>query len=115
MLNTLVQLIPLPKEVIDQCFEEAEHQSDYALALFKIALPVDWEKIAEIKGHPKVSRACNKYIFEKAITFDQKHHPRVLNGGLWLNKGFSSSDDVEMWTVSLEGVEIVWVDHDDLA
>lgn len=39
--------------------------------------------------------------------FDQKHHPGVMPGGLWMNNGFRASQDVPEWHVTTRNVEIV--------
>ena len=94
----------LTKEKIDEIFEQATEQVDYALALYKIAFP-DFDDIKALGGHPKVSVETGRYIFDKAIAFDKEKHPDVVNGGLWLNKGFSSSDDVRDWKIDISLVQ----------
>ena len=84
-------MIPLTKETIDKIFDKAKEQYDYTLALYRIAFP-DYDSIISIDGHPQVSRSTGEYIFDKAIAFDKIQHPNVVNGGLWLNKGFGSND-----------------------
>jgi len=103
---------PLSKEVIDQIFAEAKEQADYGLALYKVAIPCDWERIVSIKKWPKVSKATSLYLFEKAIEFDGKYHPDVLNGGLWMNRGFSSLEEDDPrpdWMIFLDDVEVTYV------
>lgn len=99
-------MIPLSKETIDKIFDEAKEQYDYTLALYRIAFP-DYDSITSIDGHPQVSRTTGEYIFDKAIAFDKIHHPNVINGGLWLNKGFSSSDSkMKDWIVDTSTCKI---------
>lgn len=102
-----MQNVEVTGDQVKEIFRNAEHQSDYALALYRLAFP-DWDKIKEIKGWPKVSEKFSKFIFEQAIKFDQKHHPEVFNGGLWMNKGFSSldADDVPWGTIDLSTCEV---------
>ena len=95
----------LTKKQIDEIFEQAKEQYDYALALYKVAFP-DFDDIKALDGHPKVSVETGKYLFDKAISFDREHHPDVVNGGLWLNKGFSSNDDVPDWEIDISLVQI---------
>ena len=97
----------LSKETIDEIFESAKDQYDYAIALYKIAF-TDFEIINEIDGHPKVSKNTATYIFDKAIAFDKIHHPDVINGGLWLNKGFGSSEDMKDWTVDISSCKLIY-------
>lgn len=105
--------VPLPRERIDAVFEKAEHQSEYILALLKIAIPVDWRFIKHVNGWPKVSHRTGMYILRKAQAFDAKHHPGVMAGGAWaLGKGFSTAEVSEPtpdWTIDNSGVEIEWV------
>lgn len=105
-------ILPLTKAQIDKCFEEAEHQVDYCLALFQIAIPADWQFIAQTKGYPKIGKKTATYIMEKAIEFDRKHHPNVMNGGRWMSMGFSQLSDVKLdeWAIYLDELEIVWVE-----
>lgn len=90
---------PLPKEKIDKAFNEAEHQTEYTIALYRIAYPTLWDQIEKVHGWPKVSKTTNEYIFGKAIEFDREHHPNVMAGGLWMNNGFGSKEDAKDWTV----------------
>ena len=100
----VTQKNPLTREQIDQIFAEAEKQWDYIVALYKLALEpaVMWDDIVKVYGYPVVSDATNKYIFEKAIAFDAKHHPKVLSGGGWMNNGFGT-EPMSDWTVTYDG------------
>jgi len=98
----------LTKEVIDQIFEEAEHQADYVIALYEIAYqPTLWDKIEKVKGWPKVSHTTNEYLFQKAIEFDKVHHPNVVAGGAWMNSGFGSEEGMKDWIVAPSEVTLV--------
>jgi hypothetical protein len=102
------EFIPLPKEKIDEIFEAAEDQRVYTINLYKVALP-NWDEISQVNGFPKVNSKTNEYIFQKAGKFDLEKHPGVMNGGLWLNNGFSSLDaeDIPEWNISLRDVLLV--------
>ena len=94
-------MIKLTKNIINEIFENANEQGDYAMALYKIAFP-DWDNIKAISGHPKISEETNKYIFDQAIAFDKEKHPGVMPGGLWVNIGFSSLDEtISNWIIDL--------------
>ena len=96
----------LLKEQIDEIFEQAKHQVDAALALYRIAFP-DWDNIKSLDGHPQVSKYTGTYIFDKFIAFDKEHHPEVVNGGLWMNKGFGSNTPVDKdWRVITSNCKI---------
>jgi len=96
-----MKTIKLTKKKIDEIFEKAKEQSDYAINLYKLALP-DWDNIKHVDGYPRVNETTNKYIFDKAISFDKEKHPNVVNGGLWLDKGFGSVEGIKDWEVSLD-------------
>jgi len=95
----------LTKEQIDEVFEKAEHQRDYTIGLYEKAIP-DFDNVVEVGGYPHVSKDTGLYITRQAIVFDQKHHPTVMNGGLWLNQGFSTREYVPDWTVDLNDCNI---------
>lgn len=95
-----VNLIPLTREDIDSIFAAAEIQSDYIIALYRVAFPF-WDDIASVNGHPQISEPTGLYIFERAIAFDKENHPEIFNGGAWMNSGFSTldSDDIPDWHI----------------
>ena len=84
-----MEKIILNKETVEGIFKNSNHQSDCIIAIYKLVFP-DWDNITKLDGWPTISKETNEYFFDKFIAFDQKHHPRVLNGGLWMNNGFSS-------------------------
>jgi len=81
----------MKKNDIDLLFETSKHQIDIALALYRIAFK-NFDDIKTIDGHPVVSRETNEYLFESFINFDKKNHPEAMPGGLWMNKGFGTSE-----------------------
>lgn len=96
----------LTKEIIDKCFESCTNQHQYWRNLYGIAFK-NWDNIKNIEGFPKVSEKTNEYLFHKCIVFDQKYHPNVLNGGLWVNKGFGTDFDLkEDWVVDISKVKV---------
>lgn len=102
-----VTLVPLSKDAIDRIFEEAKVQGDYLIALYRAAYPFNWNEIAKVVGWPRVGPRTHKYLFEKAVEFDHKHHPNVMAGGMWgLNNGFGCRDDVPEWFVEQAEVEL---------
>ena len=96
-----MKTIKFSKEIIDKIFEKAEGQADYFLSLYRLAFP-EWDNIKHVDGYPRVSETTNKYIFGKAISFDKEKHPNVMNGGLWLDKGFGTNEEVKDWEITLE-------------
>lgn len=100
-------MIELTKKIIDKAFENAEHQADIVSALYRIAFP-KWDSIGQIDGHPQVNTETDKYIFDLFIAYDKENHPDVVSGGLWLNKGFGSSDDIEEWIVDTSNCKLTY-------
>lgn len=84
----------LSKKNIDKVFLEAEDQYDVLIGLYKLVYP-ELEMIKGVEGHPKINKELNIYIFDKAITFDKIHHPDVMAGGMWMNRGFSGREEVK--------------------
>jgi hypothetical protein len=100
-------------EQIDQVFASADTQWDYWVALYRLAYGDDWDRVKFVEGWPTVNSEMNDYIFRKAIAFDQHHHPNVLAGGVWMNKGFSGSPDVEYGDIVLG--ETTWKEPQEVA
>lgn len=94
----MLEFVPLTKQQIDDIFASAKHQLDYWIALYRRVYP-DWDNIKSVTGYPAVSKTTQHYIWKLAIEFDQKHHPEVFAGGVWMNKGFAMVEDVADWTV----------------
>lgn len=92
---------------LQEIFEQAEHQEAVLIGLYKMLIP-DWERIERLEGYPIVGRGLWQYIANLFIDFDQCHHPKVFNGGLWLNQGFSSSDEIGPWEISMDRCRIIY-------
>lgn len=102
--------IKVTKWQINEIFEKAGHQQDVVVGLYKLAYP-DWDDIILIDGFPKCDRGMQKYIFDKFIDFDHKHHPNVIKGGLWMNNGFSTLDSEHLdWEIDIEGIPVKYKD-----
>ena len=104
-------VVQLPKEAIDECFEQAQSQGDYMIALYRKALGHDFDNCIKINGYPIVHKETALYIARKARAWDtdyfaREYQPweRPMAGGLWLNNGFSTLDNegVAEWTVEYE-------------
>ena len=105
-------MITLVPDKIDSMFENEDNQYDVWLNLYRFVFP-DWDNIKSIAGYPLVSNDTSTYIFERFIAFDKIHHPDVLAGGCWMNKGFStdSSGKLDDWKVYLDECEIEYHDN----
>ena len=84
----------LNRKQIDAIFETSSHQSEACVALYRLAFP-DWDGIMSISGWPGIGKEAGFYILRKFMEFDRKHHPDVLNGGLWMSKGFSTNEGTD--------------------
>ena len=82
----------ITRKEIDKLFKDHNNNIDIALSLYRKAFS-DYDKIKTIEGYPAVSQETSLYLFNKFISFDKKHTPQVMAGGLWLNKGFKSSEN----------------------
>ena len=104
--------VELPRERIDEIFEAASDQADYLISLYREVVP-DLDKVKRLDGWwPKANTKTWQYIAEKAMKFDREHHPGVLPGGLWMNKGFSVDDTVPEWEVDLKDVVAVYPEEE---
>ncbi|WP_020586343.1 hypothetical protein [Desulfobacter curvatus] len=92
---------------LQDLFEQAEHQEAALISLYKMLIP-DWERIERLEGHPIVGRGLWQYIGNLFIDFDQRNHPQIFNGGLWLNQGFSSSDEIGPWEISMDQCNVIY-------
>ena len=103
--NDMNRKVKVDKKIIDACFE-VEHQADAMVNLYKLVFP-DWNEIAKIDGFPRCDKDLCVYICRCFIAFDEKHHPNVIKGGLWLNNGFSSlgADDLD-WEIDANDIPI---------
>ena len=94
------EVVQLDKEAAEELFVSSSHQADVIIGLYKMAYPDVWDKIASLKGFPKVNKHTAEELCRMFIDFDIKHHPKVMSGGLWLNNGFSSSGNyLDDWQV----------------
>lgn len=93
-------MLSMSKKSIVNCFDGKTKQEDVLVALYRIAFP-QWDRISKIDNWPKVSKATDRFITQKFIDFDRQFHPEVMNGGLWLNNGFSTldNDSVPDWKI----------------
>ena len=92
---------------LQEIFETAEHQERALIALYRMLIP-DWDRLERLEGFPVVGQEMWQYICQLFIDFDQHHHPRVLNGGLWIHAGFSSSADLEPWEISFDQCRFIY-------
>jgi len=92
----------LTEEVVKALFDASEHQADYVVGLYQMALPkgYQWSNIDKIDGWPSVSKDTSMAIYGYVMAFDKIHHPNVISGGAWMNNGFHTDERLtEPWLV----------------
>ena len=93
-----MEKVMLNPERVKVLFGIYNHQADVMIALCKMVYP-EWDRIETIgddkMSWPVVNNKTWKAICGLFMEFDQQHHPDVMNGGLWMNKGFSYEPDQE--------------------
>jgi hypothetical protein len=95
------------KKRLQEIFETSYNQQSALIDIYKIVFP-DWERIKKIEGFPVVGCEMWEYICGLFIKFDREKHPEFLNGGLWLNTGFSSSPELGGWEISFQGCNVIY-------
>jgi len=95
---------PLTIEMIERVFNQAEHQKDYLIGLYRVV--INFDSVKRMNHFPKVSQKTSEYIFKKAIEFDRENHPDVISGGLWMSMGFgldqSPDQLINDWCVQID-------------
>ena len=104
--------VTLTKEQIDKIFDEATHQADYVLGLYKSVVK-EWDQIQDMNQFPYCHPKLNEYLFDKAIKFDRQHHPNVISGGAWMNNGFGGAEiknDLTLgeWDVKYDPAKLIF-------
>jgi len=93
------------KEKIDECFKNKGHQIEVVEALYQLIYP-DWDNIKSIGNKPTVGKGISEYIYGKAMAFDRKQHPNAMQGGLWFNKGWSTDEKMDRWSIDMSTAEV---------
>lgn len=104
--------VSLTKHEVTRIFEFAKkykQQTKYLFCLYRLCLKkagIHWDKIEKYEGYPKINKELGTFIFDNAIKFDREFHPGVMSGGLILNNGFSSDEDLPENTVIIETADL---------
>ena len=105
------EVVKLSEEYVKEVFAVCTHQNDVLLSLFKAVFP-EWRDIEQLDGFPRCNRHTALTITGWFMEFDRKHHPDVMNGGAWMNMGFSSDGahlkdwEVERCSFTLKQTEL---------
>jgi hypothetical protein len=92
---------------LQEIFEKAEHQERALIELYRMVIP-DWDRLERLEGFPVVGQEMWKYICQLFIDLDQRLHPEIFKGGLWMNAGFSSSGDLGPWEISMDRCRFIY-------
>jgi hypothetical protein len=92
---------------LQEIFEQAEHQERALIELYRMLIP-DWERLERLEGFPVVGQEMWQYICRLFVDYDQRKHPQVLNGGLWIHAGFSYSGDLAPWEISMDRCHFIY-------
>jgi hypothetical protein len=92
---------------LQEIFEKAEHQERALIELYRMVIP-DWDHLERLEGFPVVGQEMWKYICQLFIDLDQRLHPEIFKGGLWMNAGFSSSGDLGPWEISMDRCRFIY-------
>jgi hypothetical protein len=92
---------------LQEIFEKAEHQERALIELYRMVIP-NWDRLERLEGFPVVGQEMWKYICQLFIDLDQRLHPEIFKGGLWMNAGFSSSGDLGPWEISMDRCRFIY-------
>lgn len=101
-----MKFIQADREYFEELAKTIEHQADFLLAFYRKLYP-DWDNITQMEGWPSISEDLSKFMFRLARDIDQRLHPEVYPGGLWMNKGPSidrnlADDEIDLSTAKIE-------------
>lgn len=91
--------IELTASKVNKCFAEQCEQGDVLVNLYKLLYHKTWDSIQSLDDWPQAGSEVHQYISECFIRFDRAHHREVFPGGLWMNRGWSMSQDLAPWSV----------------
>ncbi len=99
------------KKHIRSIFERHDHQSNVIVDLYKLVLP-DWDKIEKVEETPEIGRELWGFICRLFMDFDRKFHPGCMEGGMWLNCGFSCDSKLDPWEISFDNCKVRFSDSE---
>ena len=98
-------MIKIDMKEIENLFDKHDNQYEVLIDIYRVAFP-DWDDIHEIAGSPTVSTKTWQDICALFIDFDKEHHPTVLAGGIFLNRGFDSRPDMEDGMIDVSSLNV---------
>ena len=100
----------LTREQVIDVFKDNKDQASVVIDLYKLVIP-HWDRVTAIEGFPTAGKELDELLMSRFFDFDERHHPDVLKGGLWLNKGFSLDESLGDWEVSIKDIKITYDIH----
>ena len=108
--------VTITPEQVDAIFAAAKTQGDYISNLYKLVIP-KWDDVTQVDGYPRVNKATQTYILEKAMAWDKADiaaslkddpywHPYMAGGQWGLNVGWSNNDEMPDWVVDMSKVTL---------
>jgi hypothetical protein len=94
--------VKLDENKVKELFDTCETQGLVLFELLKMIYPdiEDWGPDVRLDGWPEANDYTNDTLYKLFIEYDKNHHPEVISGGLWMNRGFAYSDEkLEDWEV----------------
>ena len=94
-------MITLNPVTVRNLFADLNDQWEVLRALYTLIFP-NWNEIIKLEGYPAINEQTWNEICELFIAFDHLHHPDVIAGGHWMNRGFTIDNNSPGWTASLD-------------
>ena len=96
------RIIKLPKAKIDEIFLSATNENNALVSLYRASVP-EFDKAKKLLGFPTISRNTAIYIIDKFKELSKNDDVQI--NLLWLNKGFSSDENMKDWIVDLSELQ----------
>ena len=91
-------MITISKDMIDNIFDFADNQHIAWKMLYELVYS-NFNEIKKLDDYPRVNELTNNYIWMKFMRLDEKYHPEVISGGLWMNLGFGTDESLSDWKI----------------
>jgi len=99
--------VTLAESVIDTIIQDAKSSVDVVIELHKVVIP-GWDRVVDINQHVRVSEHTNERILHKMLNSPNLQEQRESIGGIWINYGFGTDEDVWDWAASYEPDKIIY-------
>ncbi|MFH1886979.1 MAG: hypothetical protein ABIM40_09800 [Pseudomonadota bacterium] len=93
------------KDHIRSLFEKHDTQAGVLEEIYRLALP-EWDIIEKVHGYPEAGEEFWQFVCRLFMDFDREHHPSVMPGGAWMNKGFSVNRELDPWEIILSNCNV---------